>query len=126
MVSINNGNTNISRTVQQTIINLNLADLEKPYVLSVKTDSPEAQLIGKIKIDRDGIPLQSTIPLLGTETILDLSIHLSKGRNIIKISGNYIPKNASVTTKLLGASTQVSQTIGGNGKLMHIMIIDVR
>ena len=57
---------------------------------------------------------------------IDLAPHLLRGSNIIKISGNYNPEGAAVTVKLSGPSTQIVQQASGNGRLNHIINLEVQ
>jgi len=105
---------------QETAITIDSASLAQPYTLSLST-SQGAQLTGQITLN--GRVIQE---LKDNQASLNLSSLLSKGRQEIKISGNYQPVNSSVKVEFLGPGTQVTQLASGNGILNQTLIIDVQ
>jgi len=109
-----------SMQTQETAITIDSASLAQPYTLSLST-SQGAQLTGQITLN--GRVIQE---LKDNQASLNLSSLLSKGRQEIKISGNYQPVNSSVKVEFLGPGTQVTQLASGNGILNQTLIIDVQ
>ena len=108
-----------SSNISSSTISIDAADLEQPHILSVSI--PRGYLEGKIELN--GRVLSQ---LTDRDTRIDLSPHLSRGRNVIKISGTYNPERAKVTVELAGSQSQVTQQTAGNGKLNQIIILEVQ
>lgn len=107
--------------VQQTTISLNSRNLQAPQILKISAPNT-TQLSGTIAINNRVIQKINN-PL----TQIDLSDYIStKGKYMIKISGVYDPAHASVLVEYSAFNKQISQTTGGNGKIMQLLAINVR
>lgn len=109
-----------STQVQEIAITIDSASLRQPYILSLSA-SQGTQLTGQITLN--GRVIQE---LKDNQASIDLSPLLSKGRQEIKISGNYQPVQSSVKVEFSGSGTQVSQLASGNGILNQTLIISVQ
>jgi len=117
-VTLNSGDKQTN--IQQTTINLNLADLNQPHILRVGTSIRETQLTGQIKLDGKVIKTISN-----NQTEINLAPSLTQGRQVIEILGNYSPSYAAVIVEFTGTNTQVYQKTGGNGNFSQKIIIEV-
>jgi len=109
-----------STQAQETAITIDSASLGQPYILSLSA-SQGTQLTGQITLN--GRVIQE---LKDNQASINLSPLLSKGRQEIKISGNYQPVQSSVKVEFSGPGTQVTQLTSGNGILNQTLIIDVQ
>ncbi len=105
---------------QETFISLESANIGQPYVLSISA-TPGTQLTGQITLN-DSVVQE----FKDNQAEINLSPLLSKGRQKIKISGNYQPVQSSFQVKFSGPGTQVIQQTSGNGILNQTLIIDVQ
>lgn len=105
---------------QTTAINLNATALRSPHVLSV-TIATDSRLTGKVMVD--GVEVKK---LQASQTTFNLVPYLTKGDNKVEIVGEYRPVSSNVAIKFFGPGTQISQQVGGNGKLRQTLIITVR
>lgn len=111
----------IQQQTQTATISLAFRDLRQPHWLSVSSLSPGTKLQGRIELN--GKLIQQ---LNSHSTKIDISSHLSKGENILKISGEYAPANTSVEVQFIGPHTQVSQRTSGDGHLQQTLIVEVQ
>lgn len=108
-----------SGQTSEIAINIDSANLGQSHILSISPPR-RIQLIGEITING------KLVKKLNNEKVaLDLSRFLSPGKQIINISGSYKPEESSIQVEFLGPGTQVSQQIGGSGKLSQTLIVDV-
>ncbi len=127
LIQVNNNNSYSqpeqvqSANISSSTISIDAADLEQPHILSVSI--PRGYLEGKIELNGRVL---SQLTDRDRDTRIDLSPHLSRGRNVIKISGTYNPERAKVTVELAGSQSQVTQQTAGNGKLNQIIILEVQ
>lgn len=105
---------------QQTIINSSSPTRRQPYVLSVSAKAG-TQITGQVIVN--GVVVKK---INQNKTSINLSPHLSKGRQKIEITGNYKPVSNSVAVELAGPGTKLAQQTGGNGRLKQTLIIDMR
>ena len=106
---------------QTATISLDFHDLRQPHWLNITSLSPGTKLKGRIELNGKLIQqLNSHSPKL------NISSYLSKGENILKISGEYAPANTSVEVQLNGPHTQVSQRTGGDGHFQQTLIVEVQ
>jgi hypothetical protein len=117
-----NSTINNSQSSQQqtTGISLNANALRSPHVLSITTTT-NTRLTGKVMVD--GVEVRK---LQAGQTTFNLVPYLTKGDNKVEIVGEYRPVASNVSIKFSGPQTQVSQQVGGNGKLRQTLIITVR
>ncbi len=108
-----------SSTISSSTISIDAGDLGQPHILSVSI--PSGYIDGEIELN-DRVLSQLT----DRDTRIDLAPHLSRGRNLLKISGTYKPERTRVTVELAGSQTQVTQQTAGNGRLNHIIILEVQ
>ena len=120
LIQVNN-NKNYSKPeqVQSSTISIDAGDLGQPHILSVSI--PSGYIDGEIELN--GRVLSQ---LTDRDTRIDLAPHLSRGRNLLKISGTYKPERTTVTVELAGSQTQVTQQTAGNGRLNQIIILEVQ
>jgi hypothetical protein len=110
-----------SYSVQESSFELEGADLQDPYTLTVRPSADARQVKGTITLD--GKPLKT----LSKGTLkLNLSPYLRQGRHKLRITGTYRPVGASVEISLEGPAAQIAQEVGGNGILNQTIAIDVR
>lgn len=105
---------------QTTAINLNATALRSPHVLSVTT-AANNRLTGKVMVD--GVEVKK---LQASQTTFNLVPYLTKGDNKVEIVGEYRPVSSKVAIKFSGPGTQISQQVGGSGKLRQTLIITIR
>lgn len=105
---------------QTTAINLNATALRSPHVLSVTT-AANNRLTGKVMVD--GVEVKK---LQANQTTFNLVPYLTKGDNKVEIVGEYRPVSSKVAIKFSGPGTQISQQVGGSGKLRQTLIITIR
>lgn len=110
--------TNSSQT-SEIAITLDSTKVRQPIILSV-TPPKGTQLVGEITVN--GEVIEET---KNKRVSLNLSRFLRQGKQVIKISGYYKPVESSIKVELLGPGTQISQAVGGNGKLSQTLIIHV-
>jgi hypothetical protein len=117
-----NSTINSSQSSQQqtTGINLNATALRSPHVLTIQA-AANTRLTGKVMVD--GVEVRK---LQAGQTTFNLVPYLTKGNNKVEIVGEYRPVASNVSIKFSGPQTQVSQQVGGNGKLKQTLIITVR
>lgn len=106
---------------QQTTVNLSSSDLDKPNLLSISASPRETQLTAEISLN--GQLIKS---FADNHNVLDLSPYLTLGKQIVSISGNYTPSDASVKIELKGQTTHISQETKGSGKLQQQLIFQVK
>ncbi len=121
LIHLNHNNNNYSTPEQVSLstISLDAAALQQPHILAVSISS--GYIDGEIELN--GRVLSH---LQDRDTRIDLSPRLLRGRNIIKISGNYHPELAAVTVELAGPQTQIMNQTAGNGRLNQIIILQVQ
>jgi hypothetical protein len=105
---------------QTTGISLNSTALRSPHILTIQT-AADTRISGKVMVD--GVEVKK---LQGGQTTFNLVPYLTKGDNKVEIVGEYRPVSSNVAIKFSGPQTQVSQQVGGNGKLRQTLIITVR
>jgi hypothetical protein len=113
------GNELISQARQETSVNVNSADLRRPHILRVSSTN-NAYLTGNIKLNGKTIA-----SLAGNGKEINLSSYLQRGVNIIDVSSQYNPIDATVKVEFSGPSTSVSQQTSGKGKLEQKIIVRV-
>lgn len=111
--------TNSSQT-SEIAITLDSAKVRQPIILSV-TPPKGTQLVGEITVNGEVVE-----EIKNKRVSLNLSRFLGQGKQAIKISGYYRPVESSIKVELLDSDTQISQAIGGNGKLSQTLIIHVQ
>jgi hypothetical protein len=110
-----------SYSVQESSLDLDLADLRDPYTLTVRPSAEMLQLKGTIELNG------KTLKTLGKGVIqINLSPYLRKGRQKLQVMGSYRPVGASVEIALEGPSAETTQQVGGNGIVNQIILIDVK
>lgn len=114
-----NLNYSIQEQVQSSTISISAATLAQPHILTVSVSKGDMEGV----IELNGKVLHY---ITDRDTRIDLSPHLLRGRNKLKIWGNYNTRNASVTVELTAPQTQVSQQTSNNGRLNQIIILEVR
>lgn len=117
VIQVNSHNVS-QEQVQTAGVSLKLEDLEQPHLLVVTI--AKGNIDGKIELNE-----QFLTRLQDSDNRINVSPHLSRGRNRIKISGSYNPKQAQVTIKLVGTHAQVTQQVSGKGALNHLIIVEV-
>jgi len=105
---------------QTTGISLNATALRSPHILTVQA-AADTRITGKVMVD--GVEVRK---LQAGQTTFNLVPYLTKGDNKVEIVGEYRPVASSVAIKFSGPQTQVSQQVGGNGKLRQTLIITIR
>ena len=106
--------------LQQTIISLNAVDTNQPHILSISAPTA-TELTGEIQVDSRVIHTLSN-----DDNQINLSPYLTTGRHTIEISGNYRPKDSSVTVEFTGNRKQITLQTGGDGNLNQTIIFDVK
>ncbi len=121
LIYLNDKNLNYStqEQVQSSTISISAATLAQPHILTVSVSKGDMEGF----IELNGKVLHY---ITDKDTRVDLSSHLLRGRNKLKIWGNYNFKNALVTVELSAPQTQVTQQTSNNGKLNQIIILEVR
>lgn len=114
-----NQNYSSQQQVQSSTISLPAVNLTQPHILTVSLS--RGYIEGTIELN--GRVLRY---LQDRETRVDLSPHLLRGRNKLKVRGNYQPEQASVTVELAAPQNQVTQQMAGNGRLNQIIILEVQ
>ena len=110
-----------SYSVQETSLDLDIADLRDPYTLTVRPSGGAIELKGTIKLNG------KTLKTLSKGTLkLNLSPYLRRGRQKLEIFGTYRPVGASVEIALEGPSAETSQEVGGSGTINQIILINVK
>jgi hypothetical protein len=110
-----------SYSVQESSLELDLADLRDPHTLTVRPSAETIQLQGTITLN--GKTLK---PLSNGVLQLNLSPYLRQGRQTLQVIGRYRPVEASVEIVLEGPSAEIAQTVGGNGIVNQKIAIDVK
>ncbi|MDJ0689337.1 MAG: hypothetical protein QNJ41_12585 [Xenococcaceae cyanobacterium MO_188.B32] len=105
--------------VQSSTISVPAVTLSQPHILTVSIS--RGYIDGTIELN--GRVLHY---LQDREIRVDLSPHLLRGRNTLKILGDYNPEQASVKVELAAPQSQVSQQMAGNGRLGQIIILEVQ
>lgn len=105
---------------QTTGISVNSDALKSPHILSIKT-TDNTQMNGEVSVD--GVVIKK---ILGSQISFNLSPYLKKGTKKVEISGTYKPASSSVEIEFSGPSTNLSQQMGGNGRLNQTIVITVR
>jgi len=106
---------------QQTAVNLSSSDLNEANLLSISASQPETQLTASVSFN--GQLIKS---LTDDDNVLDLSPYLTMGKQVVSISGNYAPDNASIEIAYRGKTTRISQKTTGTGKLQQQFIFHVK
>ena len=106
---------------QQTAVNISSSDLNEANFLRIDTSQPETQLTAIVSLN--GQVIKS---LTDDDNVLDLSPYLTLGKQIVSISGNYTPGDASVKIEFKGKTTHISQETQGSGKLQQQLIFYVK
>ena len=106
---------------QQTAVNISSSDLNEANFLSISTSQPETQLTATVSLN--GQLIKS---LTDNDNTLDLSPYLTLGKQIVSISGNYTPDDASVKIEFKGKTTNISQKTEGSGELQQQFIFHVQ
>ena len=114
-----NLNYSTQEQVQSSTISISAATLAQPHILTVSVSKGDMEGV----IELNGKVLHY---ITDRDTRIDLSSHLLRGRNKLKIWGNYNTRNASVTVELAAPQTQVTQQTANNGRLNQIIILEVR
>lgn len=109
-----------SRQTNETVISLDAAQLGQPYVLRVSAPKG-TQLTGQISLGNKVIKRFAS-----DQAVLNLSPNLLRGRPTLKISGTYKPAQSAVKVEFSGPGTDLSQEIGGSGKLDQTLVINVQ
>lgn len=102
------------------VITLDSAKVRQPQILSVSSPK-NTQFTGEITVNGKVIE-----QLKNKKISLDLSRFLLLGKNTIEISGSYKPAKSLVKVEFSGPGNQVSQEIGGSGKLSQTLIVEVQ
>lgn len=106
---------------QQTAVNLSLSDLNEANLLSITASQPETQLTAGVSLNGQFIK-----SLTDDDNVLDLSPYLTLGKQVVSISGNYTPENASIEIAYRGKKTRISQKTTGTGELQQQFIFHVK
>jgi len=106
---------------QQTAVDLNLSDLNEASFLSISASQPGTQLTAEVSLDGQFIK-----NLTDDDNLLDLSPYLTLGKQVVSISGNYIPDRASIKIEFKGKMTHISQETTGTGKLQQQFVFHVK
>ena len=106
---------------QQTAVDISSSDLNEANFLSISASQPETQLTATVSLN--GQLIKS---LTDDDNVLDLSPYLTLGKQIVSISGNYTPGDASVKIEFKGKTTHISQETKGSGKLQQQLIFHVK
>jgi hypothetical protein len=119
MTTFSNQQSNDSSGYQQSIINLNAANLNQPHILSVSTSGTE--LHGEISVDG------KVLKQLSKNTFqMNLSPYLSLGQHTVEISARYAPASSSASMELNGPGINVTQQTSGNGTLNYSITVTVQ
>ena len=114
-----NQNYSSSQQVQSSTVSISAVNLAQPHLLTVSIS--RGAIDGTIELNGRVLGY-----LQDRETRVDLSPHLLRGRNTLKIWGSYHPEQASVTVELAAPQNQVRQQMAGNGRLNQIIILSVQ
>ncbi len=112
--------TQLEETKQETIINLDIEELQENYLLKISGSTLNTRLTGNIKLNGRIIA-----KITGNSTQISLSPLLKKGKNTLDITGNYTPGTSGFQVELTSPNTQISQENTGNGNIKNTLIIYV-
>lgn len=110
----------ITQQIQSSSTSLSFADLKQPHIFKISTLDSPIQITGKISCN--GRLIQN---IKTQSTQFNLSPLLRRGRNVIRISGQYRPKDAIVAIELKGAETRIRQEVSGSGVLNQELVLEV-
>ena len=105
----------------RTVTTVSLADLKQPHLLALRAEPTVRQLSGRVELNGELLA-----PITSKQFKLNLSPWLSPGRNVLTISGKYLPALAEVEMELRGVHTLVRHRTGGSGSLNQTLIIEVK
>jgi hypothetical protein len=110
----------VNQQIQSTTTNLSFADLKQPHLFKISAVDAPVQITGKISFNGRLIQNINT-----RSTQFNLSPLLRRGRNVIRVSGQYRPKDAIVAIELKGAETRMRQEVSGSGVLNQELVLEV-
>lgn len=105
-------------TFQQAVVNIDVENLKRPYILSVNTSAN--QLTGTLTTKGKVVK-----QLNSDRSQFNLSPYLSSGKNTIEILAQYSPSSSIVEIELSGLDTKVVQRTRGCGVLKYTLMIMV-
>lgn len=119
--SLMGSTVSVTQQIQSSSTNLSFADLKQPHIFKISALDSPVQITGKISCN--GRLIQN---IKTQSTQFNLSPLLRKGRNVIRISGQYRPKDAIVAIELKGAETRIRQEVSGSGVLNQELVLEVQ
>lgn len=109
-----------SYQLQRSAMSLGFDELHKPVILKIGSHRNSGKITGNIKIN--GRLIQS---LSRSQTRVDLSKYIHRGKNTIEIIGVYYPGNSDIEISVESDLSKMVQETSGNGKLNQMIVLNV-